>query len=195
MLTYWKKHYDQPREHIKIRDITLPTKMRLVKAMVFLVVMYGCESWTIKKIERRRIDAFELWCWRRLLRVPWTLLIHPNLLIHSTPPQGAGAWASDWLGYNVRLTQLSWIQGHKMGRIPQMERLEMSQSWGSIPSWEHSLSEAWRVAKAVCLRHGEQARLDHGPQRWSGCRSHLAQSSWHRDEETEAQETSHLSHC
>ena len=57
---------------LKSRDITLLTKVRLVKAMVFPVVMYGCESWTIKKAERQRIDAFELWCWRRLLRVPWT---------------------------------------------------------------------------------------------------------------------------
>ncbi|MES6732295.1 hypothetical protein U6O50_12165 [Cutibacterium acnes] len=57
---------------LKSRDITLPTKVRLVKAMVFPVVMYGCESWTVKKAECRRIDAFELWCWRRLLRVPWT---------------------------------------------------------------------------------------------------------------------------
>ena len=56
----------------KSRDITLPTKVRLVKAMVFPVVMYGCESWTVKKAEHRRIDAFELWCWKRLLRVPWT---------------------------------------------------------------------------------------------------------------------------
>ena len=56
----------------KSRDITLPTKVRLVKAMVFPAVMYGCESWTVKKAERQRIDAFELWCWRRLLRVPWT---------------------------------------------------------------------------------------------------------------------------
>ena len=57
---------------LKSRDITLPTKVHLVKAMVFPAVMYGCESWTIKKVEHQRIDAFELWCWRRLLRVPWT---------------------------------------------------------------------------------------------------------------------------
>ena len=57
---------------LKNKDITLPTKVHLVKAMVFPVVMYGCESWTIKKFEHRRIDAFEVWCWRRLLRVPWT---------------------------------------------------------------------------------------------------------------------------
>ena len=57
---------------LKSRDVTLPTKVRLVKAMVFPLVMYGCESWTIKTAERQRIDAFKLWCWRRLLRVPWT---------------------------------------------------------------------------------------------------------------------------
>ena len=57
---------------LKSRDITLPTKVHLVKAIVFLVVRYGCESWTVKKVEHQRIDAFELWCWRRLLRVPWT---------------------------------------------------------------------------------------------------------------------------
>ena len=57
---------------LKSRDVTLPTKVHLVKAVVFPVVMYGCESWTVKKAERRKIDAFELWCWRRLLRVPWT---------------------------------------------------------------------------------------------------------------------------
>ena len=57
---------------LKSREITLPTKVRLIKAMVFPVVMYGCESWTVKKAECQRIDAFELWCWRRLLRVPWT---------------------------------------------------------------------------------------------------------------------------
>ena len=72
MLTPWKESYDQPRQHIKKqRQRSLPTKVRLVKAMVFPVVMYGCKSWTIKKAEHRRIDAFELWCWRRLLRVPW----------------------------------------------------------------------------------------------------------------------------
>ena len=62
----------------KRRDITLPTKVHLVKAMVFPVVMYGCENWTIKKSEHRRIDAFEVWCWRRLLRVPWTTLPDPT---------------------------------------------------------------------------------------------------------------------
>ena len=72
MLTPWKKSYTNLDSIFKSRDITLPTKVRLVKAMVFPVVMHGCESWTVKKAEHRRTDAFELWCWRRLLRVPWT---------------------------------------------------------------------------------------------------------------------------
>ena len=71
MLTPWKESYDQ-LSILKNRDITLLTKVCLVKAMVFPVAMYGCESWTLKKAEGRRIDAFELWCWRRLLRAPWT---------------------------------------------------------------------------------------------------------------------------
>ena len=68
----WKKSYDQPRQLIKKQRHYLPTKVHLVKAMVFPVVMYDCESWTIKKAEHWRIDAFQLWCWGRLLRVPWT---------------------------------------------------------------------------------------------------------------------------
>ena len=69
----------------KSRDITLSTKARLVKAMVFPVVMYGCESWTVKKAERRRIDAFELWYWRRLLRVPWTARSNQSILKEISP--------------------------------------------------------------------------------------------------------------
>ena len=68
----WKKSYDQPRQHIKKQRHYLLKKVHLVKAVVFPVVMYRCESWTVKKAEHQRIDAFELWCWRRLLRVPWT---------------------------------------------------------------------------------------------------------------------------
>ena len=72
---------------LKSRDITFPTKVCLVKAMVFPVVMYRCESWTIKKTERRRIDAFELWCWRRLLRVPWTACISNQSILKEISPE------------------------------------------------------------------------------------------------------------
>ena len=82
MLTPWKESHDQPRQHIKKQRHYFVTKVHLVKAMVFPVVMYGCESWTIKKAEHRRIDGFELWCWWRLLRVPWNCkeiqLVHPK---------------------------------------------------------------------------------------------------------------------
>ena len=71
---------------LKSRDITLPTKVHLVKAMVFPVVMYGCESWTVKKTEHQRIDAFELWCWRRLLRVPWTARRSNQSILKETSP-------------------------------------------------------------------------------------------------------------
>ena len=72
---------------LKSRDITLPTKVCLVKAMVFPVVMYGCESWTIKKAECQRIDAFELWCWRRLLRVPWTVRKSNQSILKEISPE------------------------------------------------------------------------------------------------------------
>ena len=72
---------------LKSRDITLPTKVRLVKAMVFLLVMHGCESWTIKKAECQRIDAFELWCWRRVLRVPWTARRYNQSILKEISPE------------------------------------------------------------------------------------------------------------
>ena len=72
---------------LKSRDITLPAKVRLVKAMVFSVVKYGCESWTIKKAEHQRIDAFELWCWRRLLRVPWTARRSNQAILKEISPE------------------------------------------------------------------------------------------------------------
>ena len=78
------------------RDITLPTKVHLVKAMVFPVVMYGCESWTLKKAERQRIDAFELWCWRRLLRVPWTVRRSNQSILKEISPEYSLDWCWSW---------------------------------------------------------------------------------------------------
>ena len=72
---------------LKSRDITLPTKVRLVKTMVFPIVMFGCESWTIKKVECQRIDAFELWCWRKLLRVPWTARRSNQSILKESSPE------------------------------------------------------------------------------------------------------------
>ena len=86
-LLFGRKVVTNPNSTLKSRDITLPTKVHLVKATVFPVVMYGCESWTIKKAECRRIDAFELWCWRRLLRAPWTARRSTQTILKEISPE------------------------------------------------------------------------------------------------------------
>ena len=102
---------------LKSRDITLPTKVRLVKAMVFPVVMYGCESWTVKKAECRRIDAFELWCWRRLLRVPWTARRSNQSILKEISP------GISLEGMILKL-KLQYF-GHLMGRVDSLEKTLM----------------------------------------------------------------------
>ena len=101
----------------KSRDITLPTKVCLVKAMVFPVVMYGCESWTVKKAERRRIDAFELWCWRRLLRVPWTARRSNQSILKQISPK----YSLEGLMLKLKLQSF----GHLMGRTDSFEKTLM----------------------------------------------------------------------
>ena len=98
----------------KSRDITLPTKVRLVKAMVFPVVMYGCESWTVKKAECRRIDAFELWCWRRLLRVPWTAKRSNQSILKEISPE----CSLEGLMLKLKLQYF----GHLMRRTDSLEK-------------------------------------------------------------------------
>ena len=101
----------------KSRDITLPTKVRLVKAIVFPVVMYGCESWTVKKAECRRIDAFELWCWRRLLRVPWTARRSNQSSLKEIRPE----YSLEGLMLKLKLQYF----GHLMGRADSFEKTLM----------------------------------------------------------------------
>ena len=101
----------------KSRDITLPTKVHLVKAMVFPVVMYGCESWTVKKAERRRIDAFELWCWRRLLRVPWTARRSNQSILKEIRP----GCSLEGLMLELKLQYF----GQLMGRVDSLEKTLM----------------------------------------------------------------------
>ena len=101
----------------KSRDITLPTKVCLVKAMVFTVVVYGCESWTVKKAERRRIDAFELWCWRRLLRVPWTARRSNQSILKKISP------ACSLVGMMLKL-KLQYF-GHLVRRVDSLEKTLM----------------------------------------------------------------------
>ena len=88
----------------KSRDITLPTKVRLVKAMVFPVIMYGCEIWTVKKAERQRIDAFELWCWRKLLRVPWTARRSSQSILKEISP----GYSLEGMMLKLKLTPVLW---------------------------------------------------------------------------------------
>ena len=106
----------------KSRDITLPSKVRLVKAMVFPVVMYGCESWTVKKAERQRIDAFELWCWRRLLRVPWTARRSNQSILKTSP-------GISLEGMMLKL-KLQYF-GHLMRRVDSLEKTLMLGGIGS----------------------------------------------------------------
>ena len=112
MLAPWKKSYDQPRE-----QITLPTKVHLVKAMVFPAVMYGCESWTVKKAEHQKIDAFELRCWRRLLRVPWTARRSNQYILKEISPR----CSLEGLMLKLKLQYF----GHLMRRVDSLEKTLM----------------------------------------------------------------------
>ena len=123
----------------KSRDITLPTKVRLVKALVFPVVMYGCESWTVKKAECRKIDAFELWCWRRLLRVPWTARRSNQSIIKISP-----GCSLEGLMLKLKLQYF----GHLMRRVDSLEKTDAGRDWGQeekgttgdeMHGWHHRL--------------------------------------------------------
>ena len=124
----------------KSRDITLPTKFRLVKAMVFPVVMYGCEIWTVKKAECQRIDAFELWCWRRLLRVPWTAGRSNQSILKEISP------GCSLEGMMLKL-ELQY-SGHLMRRADSLEKTDAGRDWGQeekgttedeMAGWHHRL--------------------------------------------------------
>jgi hypothetical protein len=112
-----KKVMTNPDSILKSRDITLPTKVHLVKALIFPVVMYGCESWTIKKAERQRIDAFELWCWKRFLRVPWTARRSIQSILKEISP----GCSLEGLMLKLKLQYF----GHLMGRADSFEKTLM----------------------------------------------------------------------
>ena len=125
---------------LKSRDITLPTKVHLVKAMVFPVVMYGCESWTVKKAEHRRIDAFELWCWRRLLWVPWTSRRSNQSILKEISP----GCSLEGMMLKLKLHCFA----HLMQRIDSLKKTDAGRDWGQeekgmtedeMAGWHHRL--------------------------------------------------------
>ena len=120
---------------LKIRDITLPTNVHLVKAMVFPVVMYGCESWTVKRAECRRMDAFELWCWRRLLRVPWTARRSNQTILKEISP----GCALEGLMLKLKVQYF----GHLMQRVDSLEKTLML---GGIVGRRRSGQQRMRLA-------------------------------------------------
>ena len=117
MLTPWKKSYDQSRQLIKKQRHYFPTKVGIIKAMVFPVVMYGCKSWTIKKAEHRRLDAFELWCWIRLLRVLWTARRSNQSILKEISPE----YSLEGLMLKLKLQSF----GHLMRRTNSLEKTLM----------------------------------------------------------------------
>ena len=132
---------------LKNRDIILPTTVRLVKAMVFPVVVYGCESWAVKKAEHQRVDAFELWCWRRLLRVPWTARRSSQSILKETSPgcslEGLMVKLKrQYFGHLIRRTD-SVEQTLMLGKIEGRRRGQQRMRWlnGITDSMDMSLSE------------------------------------------------------
>ena len=117
ILAPWKKSCDQPRRHIKKQRLIFANKVRLVKAMVFPVVMYGCESWTIRKAEHRRIDAFQLWSWRRFLRAPWTARRSKQSILREICPEQS----LEGLMLKLKLQYF----GHLMRRVDSSEKTLM----------------------------------------------------------------------
>ena len=120
---------------LKSRDITLPTKVRLVKAMVLPVVMYGCESWTERKAECRRIDAFEVWCWRRLLRVPWTARRSNQSILKEISP----GCSLERLMLKLKLQYFV----HLMQRVDSLEKTDAGRDWGQEKGTTEDEMAAW----------------------------------------------------
>ena len=131
---------------LKSRDITLPTKVHLVKAIVFPVVMCGCESWTLKKVEHQRIDAFELWCWRRVLRVPWTAKrLNQSILKEISPEYSVlnihwKDWCWSWNSNTLLPNAKSWVIGKDPDAGKDWRQEEKGMTEGEMVGWHHWLN-------------------------------------------------------
>ena len=172
MLTPWKKSYDQPRQHIKKQRHYFAVKVHLVKAMVFPVVIYGCDSWPIKKAECQRIDAFELWCWRRLLRVPETVRRSNQSILKEISLEYSLEgpmlklqlqyfdhlmWRTDSLGKTLMLGK---IEGR---RIRGRQRMRWSDGITDSMTWVWVNSESWqRTGRPGLLQSVGSQRVGRG---------------------------------
>ena len=174
MLAPWRESYDKARQHIKSRDLTLLTKVHTGKAIVFWVVVYGCESWTIKKAENQRIDAFELWCWKRLLTVLWTarrsnqstlkefnpdyslegLILNTKSWLFGKVPDAGKYWGQEEKGTteDELVTWHHWLNGMKMRKL--WDIVKDREAWRAAVhgvTKSRSLLSDWTKTACVCV--------------------------------------------
>ena len=172
---------------LKSRDITLPTKVHLVKAMVFLMVMYGCESWTVKKAERWRIDAFELWCWRRLLRVPWTARRSNQSILKEISP----GCSLEGLMLKLKFQYF----GHLMRRVDSLEKtLMLGRIWGRRRKGQQRMRCLDGITDSMDISLGELRELVMDRELWHAAIHGIAKSQTQLSDWTELNPTLTLIH-